>query len=168
MCLVSCKAVEHCVIFPRHLRHTSSVCDTCPSVRGSSSAVGGAARMLWPNKTMMSADRTGKWDDKPMQTLIKKTIQNTIDWCLYLPTFFNDYISKIYVEKIVQKTTAKAQLKQCKCVIFLGWVPLARSASDLHSPCNRVWRGAIHFFLLPIRFCGSQSPSWLYAQSQLN
>ena len=25
-----------------------------------------------------------------------------------------------------------------------------------------VWRGAIHFFLLPIRFYGSQSPSWLF------
>jgi hypothetical protein len=38
----------------------------------------------------------------------------------------------------------------------------APSACDLSSPCTRVWRRAIHFFLLPIRFCGSQSPSWLF------
>ena len=30
------------------------------------------------------------------------------------------------------------------------------------SPCIRVWRRATHFFLLPIRFCGSLSPGWLF------
>ena len=37
----------------------------------------------------------------------------------------------------------------------------AHSAGDLSSPCTRVWRRAIHLFLLLIRFCGSQSPSRL-------
>jgi hypothetical protein len=36
------------------------------------------------------------------------------------------------------------------------------SAGDLSSPCRRVWRRAIHFFLFSIHFCGSQSPSWLF------
>lgn len=35
---------------------TSSVWDTCPSVKGSSSAVAGAARMLWPRHTEASHD----------------------------------------------------------------------------------------------------------------
>ena len=38
----------------------------------------------------------------------------------------------------------------------------AHSAGDLSSPYTRVWRKAIHFFLLPKRFCESQSPSWLF------
>ena len=33
----------------------------------------------------------------------------------------------------------------------------AHSAGDFSSPCTRVWRRAIHFFLLSIRFCRSQS-----------
>ena len=32
---------------------------------------------------------------------------------------------------------------------------------DLSSPCRRVWRRAIHFLLVAIRFCGSQPLSWL-------
>uniref|UniRef100_A0A8C5FUG7 BR serine/threonine kinase 2b n=1 Tax=Gadus morhua TaxID=8049 RepID=A0A8C5FUG7_GADMO len=44
----------------------------------------------------------------------------------------------------------------------LDWVPPAPSAGDLSSPCRRVWRIAIHFFLPPIRFCGGQSNSWLF------
>ena len=46
-------------------------------------------------------------------------------------------------------------------VCRIDLVPPARSAGDLNSPCRMVWRRAIHFFLLLICFCGSQSPSWL-------
>ena len=45
---------------------------------------------------------------------------------------------------------------------ILDWVPPALSAGDLNSLC-RGWRGAIHFFLFPIRFKWSQSPSWLFS-----
>jgi hypothetical protein len=38
----------------------------------------------------------------------------------------------------------------------------AHSSGDLSSTCTRVWRRAMLSFLLPIRFCGSQSPSWLF------
>ena len=37
----------------------------------------------------------------------------------------------------------------------------ARSAGDPSLPRTRVWRRAIRFFLIRIRFCRSQSPSWL-------
>jgi hypothetical protein len=38
----------------------------------------------------------------------------------------------------------------------------AHSAGDLSLPCRRVLRRAIHFFPVSIRFCGRQSPSWLF------
>ena len=38
----------------------------------------------------------------------------------------------------------------------------AHSAGDLSLPCRRGLRRAIHFFLLPIHFCGSQLASWLF------
>ena len=41
----------------------------------------------------------------------------------------------------------------------------AHSAGGLSSPCRRFWRRAIHFFLVSLCFCGSQSPigsRWLF------
>ena len=42
------------------------------------------------------------------------------------------------------------------------WLWVSHCAGNLNSPCRRVWRREIHFFLLLIRFCGSQSPSWFF------
>uniref|UniRef100_A0A8C5F7D9 TNF receptor-associated factor n=1 Tax=Gadus morhua TaxID=8049 RepID=A0A8C5F7D9_GADMO len=43
----------------------------------------------------------------------------------------------------------------------------AHSAGDLSSPCRRVWRRAIRFFLVSVCICGSQSPSWLFPPGAL-
>ena len=43
----------------------------------------------------------------------------------------------------------------------------ALSSSELSSLCRRVWRRAIHFFLLLICFCGSQSQAGFYCETSL-
>ena len=60
----------------------------------------------------------------------------------------------------LKSTTPVDRQVESERVIFTGGNGC--SAGDLNSLSSSVWRGAIHLFLLPIRFCGSQSPSRLF------
>ena len=91
--------------------------------------------------------------------------------------YLKNYIVKSYELGItrIDQNELKAALKQAfevqhtqqtaistRKVQYASLGRPAHSAYDLSSLCTRVWRRAIHFFLLQIRFCGSQSPSWLF------
>ena len=83
--------------------------------------------------------------------------------------FINISISKTWfrILRLLNCCIIKFDNEQNHCLFFLfeyrfqlDWVPPARSVCYFNLPCRRVWRSAIHSFLLPIPFCGSQSPSW--------
>ena len=63
--------------------------------------------------------------------------------------------TKTSLSKICPISTSYFDLQEKLVKLRLG--SPAHSADD--SPCRRVWREAIHFFLLPIHFWGSRSPS---------